>query len=165
MLHIQASSQTEQTVGVNTEELVKLLNVAFSSEWIAFYQYTVAAAIVRGKMRPDIEKHLTDHAWEEFGHSRQLMARIIDLGGTPITNINEMANNKFAPFLEPTNVSVEAIVDQTIESEQGAIKLYNEIANFVMGKDHATYSLISRILADEQRHERDFLNFKEDFAV
>ena len=35
-------------VDTNVEDLVKLLNKAFSDEWLAYYQYWIGSKIVRG---------------------------------------------------------------------------------------------------------------------
>ena len=70
-------------VDTNVEDLVKLLNKAFSDEWLAYYQYWIGSKIVRGPNKEAVIAELTLHATEELGHAVLLTTRIIQLGGTP----------------------------------------------------------------------------------
>jgi len=36
-------------IGMDVDELLKLLNKAFADEWLAYYQYWVGAKIVKGE--------------------------------------------------------------------------------------------------------------------
>jgi len=71
-------------VDTNVEDLVKLLNKAFSDEWLAYYQYWIGSKIVRGPNKEAVIAELTLHATEELGHAVLLTTRIIQLGGTPV---------------------------------------------------------------------------------
>ena len=68
-------------VDTNVEDLVKLLNKAFSDEWLAYYQYWIGSKIVRGPNKEAVIAELTLHATEELGHAVLLTTRIIQLGG------------------------------------------------------------------------------------
>ncbi len=44
--------QTAQHISkVNRDELLDILNVAFSEEWLAYYQYWIGAQVAKGPMR------------------------------------------------------------------------------------------------------------------
>ena len=66
-------------VDTNVEDLVKLLNKAFSDEWLAYYQYWIGSKIVRGPNKEAVIAELTLHATEELGHAVLLTTRIIQL--------------------------------------------------------------------------------------
>ena len=38
-----------EIVGMDVEQLLKLLNMAFADEWLAYYQYWLGAKVVRGR--------------------------------------------------------------------------------------------------------------------
>ncbi|MEI7857450.1 MAG: ferritin-like domain-containing protein, partial [Methanomicrobiales archaeon] len=79
-------TQGRKIVDTDVDELVKLLNKAFSDEWLAYYQYWIGSKIVRGPNKEAVIAELTLHATEELGHAVLLTTRIIQLGGTPVTN-------------------------------------------------------------------------------
>ena len=47
-----------EIVELNHEELLNLLNKALSDEWLAYYQYWIGAAVVKGAMHGEVEKEL-----------------------------------------------------------------------------------------------------------
>ena len=64
-------------VDTNVGDLVKLLNKAFSDEWLAYYRYWIGSKIVRGPNKEAVIAELTLHATEELGHAVLLTTRII----------------------------------------------------------------------------------------
>ena len=40
-----------EIVGMDVDELLKLLNAAYASEWLAYYQYWLGAKIIKGPMK------------------------------------------------------------------------------------------------------------------
>ncbi|PKL58052.1 MAG: ferritin, partial [Methanomicrobiales archaeon HGW-Methanomicrobiales-5] len=79
-------TQGRKIVDTDVDELVKLLNKAYSDEWLAYYQYWIGSKVVRGPNKEAVIAELTIHATEELGHAVLLTTRIIQLGGTPVTN-------------------------------------------------------------------------------
>lgn len=49
---------------VDHEELLKVLNMAFAEEWLAYYQYWVGAQVAVGPMRTSIVEEFMEHANE-----------------------------------------------------------------------------------------------------
>ncbi|MGB9175504.1 MAG: ferritin-like domain-containing protein, partial [Methanoregula sp.] len=78
-------TQGRKIVDTDVGDLVKLLNRAYSDEWLAYYQYWIGSKVVRGPNKEAVIAELTLHATEELGHAVLLTTRIIQLGGTPIT--------------------------------------------------------------------------------
>ncbi|MGD0080811.1 MAG: ferritin-like domain-containing protein [Methanoregula sp.] len=78
-------TQGRKIVGTDVAELLRLLNKAFSDEWLAYYQYWIGSKVVRGPGKETVIADLTLHATEELGHATLLTTRIIQLGGTPVT--------------------------------------------------------------------------------
>ena len=78
-----------EIVGIDVDELLKMLNAAYASEWLAYYQYWLGAKLIKGPMKDAVAAELTLHATEELGHATLLAGRIIQLGGTPVIDPKE----------------------------------------------------------------------------
>ena len=70
-------------VGLDVEELLKVLNKALADEWLAYYQYWIGSKVLVGPMKGEVETELIEHATDELRHADMLVQRIIQLGGTP----------------------------------------------------------------------------------
>ena len=149
-------------VKLDINELINLLNKAYADEWLAYYQYWVGAQIVTGLMRDTAVKELTEHAEDELKHAEMLAERIIQLGGTPITNFDDFSKFTNCGFLEPKDPSVKAIIQQGVEGERCAIEVYNHLLEMTRGKDVITHRMVLKILEDEVEHETDFEALLED---
>lgn len=149
-------------VNLDINKLINLLNKAYADEWLAYYQYWVGAQIVTGLMRDTAVKELTEHAADELKHAGMLAERIIQLGGTPVTNFEDFSKVTNCGFLDPTDPSVKAIIQQGVEGERCAIEVYNNLLEITKGKDILTYKMVLEILEDEVEHETDFEALLED---
>lgn len=147
-------------------QTIEKLNSSFADEWLAYYQYWLGAKLARGLMRGDIVAELTQHADEELGHANSLADRIIQLGGTPLLSPDKWLEKTKTGFAAPTNCSAKVILQQNIEGEQKAIKLYQDFKTFSQQNgDEVTYQLIADILADEVEHEEDLEAIMQDLTT
>lgn len=151
---------------INVNRVVELLNKALAEEWLAFYQYWIGAAVIKGAMRGDIQREFEQHAMEEFGHAKLLVDRIIQLEGTPLLNPRQWFEYADCAYDEPEgDFDVTRLLLQNTASERCAIKRYQEIATFTNGKDFTTCDLAKRILADEENHEQELNDFLDDVRM
>ena len=51
-------------VGMDVEELLRVLNRAYASEWLAYYQYWLGAKLIKGPMKDAVAAELNLHATE-----------------------------------------------------------------------------------------------------
>ncbi|MDR0604603.1 MAG: ferritin [Bacteroidales bacterium] len=153
-----------EIAGVDVKKLIEMLNSALSEEWLAYYQYWIGARLMEGPMRSEIEPELLVHANEELNHAVLVVNRIIQLGGTPVINPEEWTKLARCKYEAPTDPYVEVILEQNLRGERCAIKRYEEIANYTVGKDHATYQMAVAILEDELEHEHDIEDWIKDLA-
>ena len=72
----------KEIVGVNVDELLKLLNKAYADEWLAYYQYWVGAKVAAGRMRGIIAGELKEHRKKEL--ARGCWSNMLQLGGKPL---------------------------------------------------------------------------------
>ena len=149
-------------IKLDVDELVTLLNKAYADEWLAYYQYWVGAAIVKGPMKEAAVAELKEHAADELRHAQMLTDRIIQLGGTPIANPNAWSEMANCTYLEPADPHVSAIIGQGIEGERCAIDVYSRLLSLTEGKDPITHQIVLSILQDEVDHEEDFEALLED---
>ncbi len=151
-----------EIIGMDIEELLALLNSAFADEWLAYYQYWIGALIVRGPMRAAAVAELTEHAADELRHAQMLAERIVQLGGTPVTDPADWNKAANCAYLNPANPYIKAIVGQGIDGERCAIEAYTRLMKATEGKDPITYQIALSILQDEVEHEDDLQALLED---
>jgi len=152
-------------VDTDVEDLAKLLNKAYSDEWLAYYQYWIGSKIVRGPNKEAVIAELTLHATEELGHATLLTTRIIQLGGTPVTKPQDWFKLTNCGYDAPDDPSVFKVLEQNIKGEQCAIKTYNSLLKKVKDKDPITYNIVIGILQMEVEHEEDLQALLEDINV
>jgi bacterioferritin len=154
-----------QIIGMDVEELLKLLNAAYASEWLAYYQYWLGAKILKGPMKDAVAAELTLHATEELNHATLLVTRIVQLGGTPVTDPKQWFSLSPCAYDAPDDPYVAVVLDQNIGGEQCAIGAYKHLMDITKDKDMVTYNLALTILQQEVEHEEDLQSLKEDLDL
>ena len=152
-------------VDMSVKKLIGVLNKAFSDEWLAYYQYWIGAKVVKGPMKEAVIAELVQHAADELRHSDMLAMRIIQLGGTPVTEPREWYKHSNCGYDAPKNPFVKDVLAQNIAGEQCAITTYKKLLNYTMGKDPVTYNIVLQILQDEVEHEEDLQAVMEDLQT
>jgi bacterioferritin len=158
-------SRGRQIVGIDVTKLLGMLNAAYASEWLAYYQYWLGAKLVKGPMKDAIASELTLHATEELNHATLLTGRIIQLGGTPVVDPKEWFTLSPCAYDAPADPYVSVVLDQNIAGEQCAITAYNKLMEATKDKDMVTYNLALTILEQEVEHEEDLQSLKEDLEL
>ena len=154
-----------QIIGMDVKELLRMLNAAYASEWLAYHQYWLGARLVKGPMKDAIAAELTLHATEELNHATLLTGRIIQLGGTPVVDPKEWFALSPCAYDAPADPYVSVVLDQNIAGEQCAITVYNQLMIATKDKDMVTYNLALTILEQEVEHEEDLQSLKEDLEL
>ena len=147
---------------VDKEELLKILNIAFAEEWLAYYQYWLGAQLVVGPERKAVADEFLEHANEELDHAQKLATRIIELGGTPILNPDEWQKTALCKYDEPSKPYVMNLLEQNLVAERCAIVRYQKICEMTQGKDYETFRVALKILREEIEHEEEIGNYKDD---
>ncbi|NMC69031.1 MAG: ferritin [Myxococcales bacterium] len=154
-----------EIVGMNVGKLVQLLNEAYASEWLAYYQYWLGAKVIKGPMKDAVAAELNLHATEELNHAVLLSTRIIQLGGTPVLTPEGWGKVSPCKYDAPEDPYVAVLLDQNIAGEQCAITTYKKLMDATKDKDMVTYNLALQILTDEIEHEEDLQSLKEDLDL
>ncbi len=147
---------------VDHKELLDILNVAYSEEWLAYYQYWVGARVAAGPMREAIAAEFEKHAKEELEHAEMLSTRIIELGGTPVLDPKDWEKYAKCKYEAPTDEYVMTLVAQNLEAERCAIGRYQQICDMTFGKDYQTFKIAAHILEEELDHEQDMEDYQQD---
>jgi bacterioferritin len=154
-----------EIVGMNVDELLKLLNRALADEWFAYYQYWLGAKVVKGPMKDAVAAELLQHATEELAHADLVANRIIQLGGKPITEPKKWYEWSGCGYQPPDDEYVKTILDQNIEGERCAISYYNDLMKKTRDTDIITYNMVLTILSQEVEHEEDLQALLEDLEL
>ena len=154
-----------EIVGLDVDELLKMLNAAYASEWLAYYQYWLGAKLIKGPMKDAVAAELTLHATEELNHATLLTGRIIQLGGTPIVDPKEWFALSPCTYDAPADPYVSVVLDQNIAGEQCAISTYKSLMDTTKDKDMVTYNMALTILEQEVEHEEDLQSLREDLDL
>ena len=152
-------------IGMDVNELLKLLNQAYASEWLAYYQYWLGAKVLKGPMKDAVAAELNLHATEELAHATLLAGRILQLGGTPVLEPKDWYVLSPCPYDAPADPYVAVLLDQNIAGEQCAISTYKSLMDITKDKDMVTYNLALTILQQEVEHEEDLQSLKEDLEL
>lgn len=148
--------------------ILDALQVALAEEFMAWYQYTIAAPYLFGAERNGVLELFQENAKDEFeDHASWLMDRIKQLGGTPHriwhpSSLNNIATHK---YLHIEDLSTVEMLKLMIESEIGAIDTYVAIEKLTKDVDPVTNDKIISILADEQQHKADLEKYLTDILA
>lgn len=156
---------SEITPDSGTSEIITLLKQAFCEEMLAWYQYIIIAPFLVGKERPSIQKDYFENAKEELeDHGYWLLERISQLGGNIEGIDRPECWNVVAPhkYIKPDSYNTKDSIQQMIEAEHGAIETYKNLINAAKDTDPVTYNKAIEILADEEEHLQEMLDFLND---
>jgi len=154
-----------ESIGVDVEELIEMLNKVFADEWLAYYQYWIGAKVAVGIPRENVVVELTEHANDELRHAGMVADRIIQLGGKPLLEPKEWMKETNCGYDSPDNPDVRNLLEQNIKGEQCAISQYKKIMDYTKDKDPVTYDMALKIFEDEIEHEEDLEAIQEDINV
>ena len=125
----------------------------------------IGSKVAKGPMKEAVIAELTQHAADELRHAGMLAGRIIQLGGTPVTEPKEWYKHTNCGYEAPNDPFVKKVLEQNIAGEQCAITTYKKLLNLTMNKDPVTYNIVLQILQDEVEHEEDLQAEMEDLQT
>ena len=150
-------------------KIIDAMKTALKEELNAWYGYVIVKEWLTGTDRKDIEKFYEDTAKDELeDHGYWLMKRINQLGGTieDITaspNSWASASHKYiAPSWNKGNIDIKKTLEDNIKNEEGAIETYEELVKMTEDVDPTSNSKLKEILADEQEHLQELIDFLQD---
>jgi bacterioferritin len=134
-------------------QLLDLLNKAIAREMQVAIQYMWQHVQWRGVKGFAVQDELKKIAITEMKHAEAVAERLFYLGGIPTTKPEPI-------FVGET---LKEMIEQDAKDEEGAIKLYKQIAELAKKEgDETTKRLFRQILSDEEEHHDTFTSLLEE---
>jgi bacterioferritin len=157
--HIEEGAVTD-SYRADRETVVKLLNEALATEIVCVLRYKRHYFMAQGIHADPIAQEFLTHANEEQGHADQIAARIIQLGGAPNFSPEGLLTRSHSEYVE--GQTLVDMIKEDLVAERVAIDSYNEMIRYVGNDDVTTRRMLETILAVEEEHADDLVNFLAD---
>lgn len=147
---------------VTNETIVEALTRVYWLELEATINYLAISVDLDGIRAEEIKTSLAEDIQTEITHAQELASRIKELDGRVP---GSFAFKPEQTSLQPPEDSTDLIstIHGVIEAENQAIEQYNKIIRLCDGVDYVTQDLCIRLLADEEKHRREFRGFLKEF--
>ena len=145
-----------------TDTIIKELTYAYWLEMETTINYLAISVDLDGIRAEEIKKSLATDIQTEITHAQELAARIKEIDGRVP---GSFAFKPEQASLQPPEDSTDVVVaiHGVIEAENSAIKQYNKIIRLCDGIDYVTQDLCVKLLADEEKHRREFRGFLKEY--
>ena len=148
----------KEILEIDVNEVIKDLNSAYADEWLAHYQYFLYAQVIEGINAEILKEKLEEQSKDEMDHAKELINRILELGGKPTTDIMKVSTCGFSEPPEDYS-DLARVIELVLKGERCAIEKYNALAKKYHMKDLVTHEIFEDLLNDEVRDEEDWENF------
>jgi bacterioferritin len=157
---IQMGRKGKEIVKADVQEVISDLNKAYADEWLAHYQYWLAAQWIRGMDADTLKQVLIQQAADELTHAETLANRIIQLGGTPVMQFDQLTATAKCGFKEPPSdpANLKQVIQDVLAAEACAIESYNELSEKYRTTDIVTKEIFEELLEDEVGDEEKWEN-------
>jgi bacterioferritin len=129
---------------MDDKKVIDSLNAILEHELSGVVRYTHYALMVFGYNRIPICSWLRDQAKESLGHADQVGEIITTLGGHPSLKIGKL--------LESNKHKIADILHESLEHEQGQIKLYYDLHEQVREKSVWLEEFARKMITEEEMH-------------
>jgi bacterioferritin len=148
----------KEILEIDVNEVLKDLNSAYADEWLAHYQYFLYAQVIEGINAEILKEKLEEQSKDEMDHAKQLINRILELGGKPTIDIMKASTCGFSEPPEDYS-DLAKVIELVLEGERCAIEKYNALAKKYHMKDLVTHEIFEDLLNNEVGDEEDWENF------
>lgn len=147
---------------VTNDAIIKELTRVYWLELEATINYLAISVDLDGIRAEEIKTSLAEDIQTEITHAQELAARIKEIGGNVPGSFSFKAEQA---SLQPPEDSTDlvAVIHGVIEAENAAIEQYNKIIRMCDGIDYVTQDLCVKLLADEEKHRREFRGFLKEY--
>ena len=148
---------------IDLNEVVEDLNKAYADEWLAHYQYWLAAHWVSGINADAIISRLTAQSADELLHAEKFANRIMELGGEPVMDFAKLIQTGACGYKVPPKdqSDLKQVIQDVIAAERCAIEYYNKMTEKYRDKDYVTFELFKAVLLDEVSDEDEWEDLLE----
>ena len=136
--------------------LLEDLNQALAGETLAAFRYLYLSKIAIGINSPPLAALFQEIARGEWIHAGALMARIVQLGGVPVSKPVELEKKSFLPYYEPPRRGndLKALIKDGLKLERASIDFFQRLAIRTRDSDLVTYRMAMDIMVQEAGDEQ-----------
>ncbi|MBF8724383.1 MULTISPECIES: ferritin-like domain-containing protein [Pseudomonas] len=150
--HVEQGAVTEG-YSADRDKILRLLNEALATELVCTLRYKRHYFMASGIKASVAADEFLEHANQEAEHADKLAERIVQLGGEPDFNPDNLSQNAHAQYVAGN--SLKEMVLEDLVAERIAIDSYREIIQYIGEKDPTTRRIFEEILAQEEEHADD----------
>ncbi|MBF8740514.1 ferritin-like domain-containing protein [Pseudomonas guariconensis] len=150
--HVEQGAVTEG-YSADRDKILRLLNEALATELVCTLRYKRHYFMASGIKASVAADEFLEHANQETEHADKLAERIVQLGGEPDFNPDNLSQNAHAQYVAGN--SLKEMVLEDLVAERIAIDSYREIIQYIGEKDPTTRRIFEEILAQEEEHADD----------
>ncbi len=150
--HVEQGAVTEG-YNADRENILRLLNESLATEWVCALRYKRHYYMASGIKASVAAEEFLEHATQELEHADKLAERIVQLGGEPDLNPDNLSKSSHAQYVAGKNLKEMVLED--LVAERIAIDSYREIIQYIGESDPTTRRIFEDILAQEEEHADD----------
>ena len=150
-----------EIVKADVNEVIEDLLKAYADEWLAHYQYWVAAQWISGIDADTLKPVLLKQSEDELKHAEKLARRIMQLGGKPILDFNELMKRSGCGYIPPPEdpTNLKQLIEDVLKAERCAIQFYSKMVEKYRQTDVVTHEIFEELLEDEVDDEEEWERF------
>ena len=137
-------------------EVIGLLDEALATELVCMLRYKRHYFMATGIHAEGVAAEFLEHAGQEMAHADQIAHRIVQLGGAPNLNPDQLTARSHAEYIE--GESLTSMIKENLIAERIAIDSYREMINHIGDRDSTTRRMLEGILAVEEEHADDLVS-------
>jgi len=141
---------------MNTQKINQILNEIMEFELAGVVRYTHSSLMVTGPYRMPIVEFLKEQANESLLHAQQAGELLTGLDGHP--------SQKIAKIEETNDHSIEGILNESLDHELHALKLYKDLLSIVEGKSVYLEEYTRSLIGEEEQHQLELKKMLKDFS-
>ena len=141
---------------MNTQKINEILNEIMEFELAGVVRYTHSSLMVTGPYRMPIVEFLKEQANESLLHAQQAGELLTGLDGHP--------SQKIARIEETNDHSIEGILNESLDHELQALKLYKDLLSIVEGKSVYLEEYTRSLIGEEEQHQLELKKMLKDFS-
>ena len=141
---------------LDTEKTVKILNTILEHELAGVVRYTHYALMVTGANRLPIVEFMKAQASESLDHAQQVGEILTGLGGHPSLSV--------APLEETFQHSLKAILQESVNHEKNAVKLYVDLLEAVEDASIYLEEFARTMVGQEELHQMELKKMLRDYS-
>lgn len=147
----------------NREAVLQLLNQALATELVCVLRYKRHYYMATGIHAQGVAAEFLQHADEEQGHADQIAERIVQLGGEPNLDPDQLTKHSHAQYVEGKDL--DDMIREDLVAERIAIDSYAEMIRYLHDDDPTTRRMLEGILATEEEHAEDLISLLRSQTV